>query len=152
MEHTEKSKTHAEKGRKSSSKDRFHPSRPVISREGFMLENGTPSGIHSNRSFSINSVWEIREAYKDSKNVEILLYARVILFVVFACLVFLNCFSGQPSRSGTQNLHRCTGWNRSVRSPRPWLWGLVEPHCKLWAPRQMCFPAVLFIIDKLGHF
>lgn len=72
-------------------------------------------------NFSINSVWEIREAYKNSKNnVEILLYARVVLFV-FACLVFLNCFSGQPSGSGTQNLHRCTGWNRSVRSPRPWL-------------------------------
>lgn len=52
MEYTEKSKTHAEKGRKSSSNYIFRPSRPVISREGFKfdhLENGTLSSIHSNR-------------------------------------------------------------------------------------------------------
>lgn len=49
MEHTERSKTLAGKGRKSSSNDSFHPSRPAISREGFMLENRTPSGIYNNR-------------------------------------------------------------------------------------------------------
>lgn len=72
----------------------------------------------------------------------------VCFLSAFAWLVFLNCFSdGQDPKICIGALG---GAELCEESPKPQPCGLVEPHCRLWAPRQT-WAALLFHFSSLTN-